>query len=157
MARWTNRLVLRLLLPLLAAALMLALLARPGLLRPEAPSSPPSPRAHLPLEAERLLELELERMLAEVRARFAAKQKATRDLLEGRATLRQAVRRFREIGSAPLLDGSPTPDEATVCDVVLAHAELLLRDRPEGEATAALATLREQVRDHLAERPGANR
>jgi hypothetical protein len=101
------------------------------------------------LEEARLRGRELDRALAAVNARSAAKKEAVARLLGGRATLRQTIACFREIGSAPLLDGSTTPGDDVVCDALVAYAELLLLRRPEGARRLALADLRRQVRDYL--------
>ena len=156
MARWTNRFVLRLLLSLAAAALLLGLLARGGALSSRRPSSASaSARADWPLEAESLLEMELDRILADVRARFAAKQQAVQDLLAGRATLADTLALFRKLNTSHLVDGEKLSEES-ICGDVLIHADYLYRDHAEG-ASGALASLREQVRKHLAGRESANR
>ena len=139
MARWFARPPLRAPALLLACASAVVLLMR-GTAEPE-----PARPADLSLRDARSNGEELDRAVAQMRARFAAKQKAAAELLDGRITPRQAVLRFREIGSSARVDPAQLTDETLLNDVFI-HAELLLRDRPDAAVESALAELRRRAR-----------
>jgi hypothetical protein len=156
MAQWLNRLALGLLALLGVVSLMVGLFVRYGTLAAVGRSaSRPSGGADLTYEALRLHQAELDRLVADVRARFAAKQDAVRSLLEGKSRLTETLAHFRRLSTSRLVDGNALTEEAVCRDVVI-HAEYLHRDRPQEEAAAAVASLETQVREHLAgrARPG---
>jgi hypothetical protein len=156
MAQWSNRLALGLLALLGVASLMVSLYVRYGTFAAVGRSaSKPSGGAVLPFEVIRLQGEELDRVVADVRARFAAKQDAAKALLEGRSRLKETLALFRRLSTSHLVDGNALSEEA-VCRDVIVHAEYLHHEKPDEEIAAALAPLRAQVREHLAgrARPG---
>src|SRR5262249_32698208 len=99
---------------------------------------------------------ELDRAVARVRARFAAKQPAVQALLEGRSGLEQTFLLFRKL-NAPKVVAGGRPSEEAVCRDGVLHAEDLLRGRPGGGAAAALPPSRRWLEEHLTRGQGAGR
>src|SRR5262249_38306228 len=112
--------------------------------------------AALPADAEELRAAELERVEAKMRAGFAAKQEEVRALLAGRSTPKQALARLRKFSTLRPVDGGALSEEAG-WESVLVHASYYLLREKNADASAALAPLLRQVREHLAQRQGSGR